>query len=136
MFSSCFAPAQGDPDRDQIFWCAYDKMRLQSDDDFIALESFNQAALLADSSLKIKLALSDVWSLLSRKKSKKKEAKKIEFYLAWLNEECVPPNDYVHNLKGFHDRIKNEMNSFESDQAKIVESLPPPPTSRQLITEL
>ena len=111
-------------------------MRLQSDDDLIALESFNQAALVADSNLKIKLALSDVWSLLSRKKSKKKEAKKIEFYLAWLNEECVSCQDYAHNLKDFHDRIKNEMNSFESDQAKIVESLPPPLPSRQLITEL
>lgn len=138
-FSSAFTPAtNGDIERDPLFWRAYNQMRIQSDSDTVALAAFNEASLLAETQLKIQLALSDCLALVSAAKKKKVKpmVKKIEFYLAWINEGLVAPADYVENLKGFHSRIKKEMESFENDKQQLIENMPPKKPNCQLITEL
>ena len=114
-------------------------MRVQSDDDQVALQSFLEASKF-DSKIKLQLCLSDIWSIFLRGRRANKKAgpamKKVEFYLAWVGEEdSVPVGDYVINLKQFRDRIDKEMKSFESDKVQIAENLPrlPPPS---LITEI
>lgn len=135
--SSAFTPSKGEIERDGLFWRAYDQMRLQSDDDQVALVAFEEAARVAETQLKMQLALSDCLALISASKKKKTQIiKKIEFYLAWINEGVVPPEDYVENLNLFYTRIKKEMASFEDDKQRLVENMPKTKPNCQLITEL
>jgi len=135
--SSAFTPSKGEIERDGLFWRAYDQMRLQSDDDQVALVAFEEAARVAETQLKMQLALSDCLALISASKKKKTQIiKKIEFYLAWINEGVVPPEDYVENLNLFYNRIKKEMASFEDDKQRLVENMPKTKPNCQLITEL
>ena len=95
QISSAFSPTEQSKNLnfdnvDEMFWVTYDKMRCLADDDQVALEAFQQAAVICQKTIKIRYALSHIICLLKKSLRNKKSQqlklakKKMEFYLSWV----------------------------------------------------